>query len=137
MLEDPSQAELDPDLLVLWISRHADVGALPIPRVVVAFDLRGPRSARAWLVLERRIGVSICYEDPLLDPRDYVYVQAETEALYRVYMGRLSLTDALDDGSVILSGLASLVRHFSRWFTWSNFAPIVRRAASERQARTA
>jgi hypothetical protein len=41
VLQDPAQAELDPDLLVLWISRHVDMDALPDRRVVVDFDLRG------------------------------------------------------------------------------------------------
>ena len=126
VLDDPTQAELDPDLLVLWISRHIDTNALPNRRVVVAFDLAGPRSTRAWLVLEQGLGVSLCHADPLLDDRDYVHVQADTRALYRVYMGRIALRDALDDGSVRLTGLNDLVRAFSRWFTWSNFAPIVR-----------
>ena len=90
VMEDPSQAELDPDLLVLWISRHIDADALPTRRAVVAFDLRGPRSSRSWLVLEQPAGVSICHEDPRLDQRDYIYVQADTRALYRLYMGHLT-----------------------------------------------
>jgi DNA-binding HxlR family transcriptional regulator len=132
VLQEPAQAELDPDLLVLWISRHVDADALPTRRSVVAFDLRGPRSCRAWLVLELGVGVSLCHEDPLLDERDYVHVQADTQALYRVYMGRQHLRDALDDGTVQLTGISSLVRAFSRWFTWSNFAHIVRAAAADR-----
>ena len=99
VLQDPTQAELDPDLLVLWISRHVDMEALPDRRVVVDFDLRGPRPGRYWLVLERPALVSICFEDPCLDERHYVYLQAETAALYQVYMGRLLLRDAVDDGA--------------------------------------
>jgi DNA-binding HxlR family transcriptional regulator len=126
VMEDPSQTELDPDLLVLWISRHIDADALPTRRAVVAFDLRGPRSSRSWLVLEKPAGVSICHEDPRLDQRDYIYVQADTRALYRLYMGHLTLRDARDDGSVRLTGGGALVRTFSRWFKGSHFAPIVR-----------
>jgi DNA-binding HxlR family transcriptional regulator len=125
VLQDPAQAELDPDLLVLWISRHVDKEALPDRRVVVDFDLRGPRPGRYWLVLERPGQVSICFEDPCLDERHYVYVQAQTFALYQVYMGRVPLRDALDDGAVGLAGQPELVRAFARWFTWSHFAPIV------------
>jgi DNA-binding HxlR family transcriptional regulator len=132
VLEEPTQAELDPDLLVLWISRHIDASALPTRRVVVAFDLQGPRPSRAWLVMERGVGVSVCHEDPLLDERDYVHVQADAPSLYRVYMGRQSLQDAIDDGTVKLTGLSGLVRGFYRWFAWSNFAPIVRAATSGR-----
>jgi hypothetical protein len=42
-------------------------------------------------VLERPAHVSICFEDPCLDERQYVYLQADTAALYQVYMGRLPL----------------------------------------------
>ena len=62
-----------------------------------------------------------------------MYLRAETAALYRVYMGRLLLRDAVDDGAVDLAGQPDLVRAFSRWFTWSHFAPVVR-AASARWA---
>jgi len=132
VLQDPAQAELDPDLLVLWISRHVDMDALPDRRVVVDFDLRGPRPGRYWLVLERPAHVSICFEDPCLDERHYVYLQAETAALYQVYMGRRLLRDAVDDGALGLSGQPELVRAFSRWFTWSHFAPILRAASARR-----
>jgi DNA-binding HxlR family transcriptional regulator len=131
VMEDPSRAELDPDLLVLWISRHIDVEALPRRRGVVAFDLRGPRASRSWLVVERPGGVSICHEDPRLDQRDYIFVCADTRALYRLYMGHLTLRDARDDGSVMLTGRSDLVRTFSRWFTGSHFAPIVRSTAAK------
>jgi hypothetical protein len=106
--------------------------ALPDRRVVVDFDLRGPRPGRYWLVLERPAHVSICFEDPCLDERHYVYLQAETAALYQVYMGRRLLRDAVDDGALDLSGQPELVRAFSRWFTWSHFAPIVRAASARR-----
>jgi DNA-binding HxlR family transcriptional regulator len=123
VLTDPTQAELDPDLLVLWISRHVAVEHLPARRVVIAFELRGQRPGRLWLVLESE-GASICYEDPGL-PTD-VWVRADTEALYRVYMGRTSLTEAVDDGRVSLHGTIAMVRNFPRWFTWSHFAATVR-----------
>ena len=42
------------------------------------------------------------------------------------------LWDAVDDGALDLSGKPELVRAFSRWFTWSHFAPIVRAAAARR-----
>jgi hypothetical protein len=58
-----------------------------------------------------------------------VYVRAQTFALYQVYMGRVALRDALDDGALGLSGQPELVRAFSRWFAWSHFAPIARAAA--------
>jgi len=117
---------------VWWAAVDVDMEALPDRRVVVDFDLRGPRPGRYWLVLERPALVSICFEDPCLDERHYVYLRAETAALYQVYMGRLLLRDAVDDGALDLSGQPDLVRAFSRWFTWSHFAPVVRAASARR-----
>ena len=59
-------------------------------------------------------------------------MQAETAALYQVYMGRLLVRDAVDDGAIDLSGQPELIRAFSRWVTWSHFAPIVRAASNQR-----
>jgi hypothetical protein len=50
-------------------------------------------------------------------------------------MGRLSLRDAVDDGALDLSGQPDLVRAFSRWFSWSHFAPIVQAASAGRVSR--
>jgi DNA-binding HxlR family transcriptional regulator len=51
VLDDPAQAELDPDLLILWISRHVAAEALPPRKTVIAFRLDGPRPGELWLVM--------------------------------------------------------------------------------------
>jgi hypothetical protein len=127
ILEDPTQAELDPDLLILWISRHVAVDALPARKTVVAFRLSGPKSGRLWLVLEQA-GVSICHADPGLDPASYVYVDGQLAALYRVYMGRCGLNEEIGAGQLALAGAPALIRAFPTWFTWSNFSSTVRAA---------
>jgi hypothetical protein len=42
--------------------------------------------------------------------------------MYRVWLGRVSLFDALRDGKVTITGRPSLVRSFSRWFQLSPIA---------------
>jgi DNA-binding HxlR family transcriptional regulator len=128
ILEDPVQAELDPDLLILWISRHVATEALPRRKTVAAFQLTGPKKGRLWLVLERT-GVSICHADPGLDPARYVHINGEVAALYRVYMGRRELKDEISAGRLTLAGSPALIRAFPTWFTWSNFSSTVRAAA--------
>jgi DNA-binding HxlR family transcriptional regulator len=127
VLEDPSQAELDPDLLILWISRHVAIEAVPTRKTVIAFGLDGPQPGRLWLVLEQS-GASICHADPGLDPANYVHVRGEVAALYRVYMGRGDLADEIVAGRLTLAGDPDLIRAFPIWFTWSNFSPTVRAA---------
>ncbi|HEX6871219.1 MAG TPA: hypothetical protein VF163_08980 [Micromonosporaceae bacterium] len=116
ILDDPAPAELDPDLLVLWMSRQVATAALPEHKVVVEFDLYGPRRGQLWLVLERT-GASVCHADPGLDHTFYVYVTGHTAALYRVYVGRQDLHLEVASGRLSLAGTPSLVRSFSTWFT--------------------
>jgi len=62
---EPRRDELDPDLLIVWIARHADPAELPGTRTVVQFDLRDP-TRRYWMVLEPH-DVSVCLQHPGFD----------------------------------------------------------------------
>ena len=123
---DPDPRELDPDLLIRWISRHIASAQLPDRRIVIHFEL-APRGKRYWLVLESE-EVSVCVHPPGFDVD--VNVVADTEALYGVYLGRHTLAHAMRDGLVEVTGVPGMVRAFPRWFTWSDFAPLVRASAA-------
>jgi len=125
---DPDPRELDPDLLMRWISRHVANEQLPGRRVVAQFEFPVPRARRYWLVLEPD-EASVCLHDPGFDTD--VFVTADTEALYGVYMGRRTLRSAMLEGLVRVEGPSNLVRAFPRWFTWSDFAPTIRSAARQ------
>src|SRR3954466_11753104 len=49
---DPDPAELDPDLVVRWISRPLDRDRLPVRRVVGGFEVTGRPNRSYWLVIE-------------------------------------------------------------------------------------
>jgi putative sterol carrier protein len=72
---------------------------------------------------------SVCLHDPGLGVD--AFVTADTEALYRVYLGKLTLRQAMRDGRVKVEGGPSIVRAFPGWFTWSQFAPVVRAGARQ------
>ena len=127
VMADPAPAELDPELLMLWISRHVRREALPGRRVVVEFEFRERRSKRCWLLLEPQ-DISVCLEHPGFDVD--VTVRGATRDLYRVYMGRTTLAHEVESGGIELQGLPRLTRAFSTWMAWSNFAPAVLEAAS-------
>jgi len=131
---DPDPAELDPDLVVRWISRHLARDRLPRRRVVVAFEvlLRSPR--RYWLVIDID-DVSICRHDPGF-PTD-VTIRSDAETLYRVYLGDLTVEQARNAGRLQLTGDALVLRQAPTWFAWSTFAPAVRDAEQRRAAATA
>jgi DNA-binding HxlR family transcriptional regulator len=131
---DPSPAELDPDLVVRWISRHLERDALPAHRVVVGFAVEGRGTRRYWLVIEPD-DVSICRHDPGF--RTDVTITTDAETLYRVYLGSLSMGQAQRAGRMALAGEPAALRAVPHWFAWSTFAPAVRGAARRRAAATA
>jgi DNA-binding HxlR family transcriptional regulator len=131
---DPDPAELDPDLVVRWISRHVARDRLPARRVVVAFEVLGRTVRRYWLVIEPA-DVSICRHDPGF-PTD-VTLCCDAETLYRVYLGGLSMAQAQQAGQLELTGTPGGVREAPHWFAWSTFAPAVRGAGQRRAAASA
>jgi DNA-binding HxlR family transcriptional regulator len=130
VMEDPAHAELDPNLLMVWISRHVRREALPQRRVVVEFRFTDLDSRRSWLVMDPN-DASVCVQHPGFS--EDLTVISTTRALYRVYMGRTTLQEAVSAGEVSLDGLPSVVRAFPKWMAWSSFAPTMQ----SRLARTA
>jgi DNA-binding HxlR family transcriptional regulator len=127
---DPRPDELDPDLLIVWMARHADREQLPPDRTVIQFDFREP-AKRYWMVLDPS-EVSVCLQHPGFDVD--LKVTVDTATLYRVYLGRAELTGALRARTLTMSGPSALQQDFGRWFAWSAFAPASRRADDRRRA---
>lgn len=132
VLQDPSPSELDPDLLMLWISRHVRREVLPDRRVVVEFRFTDLAPRFTWLVIDRN-DVSVCVQHPGFD-LDLV-LTSTTQALYRVYMGRTTFESAARTGELSLDGLPSLQRAFPEWMAWSHFAPAMRTKVVEATAQ--
>ena len=101
------------------MARHVDREQLPLDRTVVQFDFRSPKK-RYWMVLEPA-EVSVCLQHPGFDVD--LEVSVDTATLYRVYIGRADLGGAMKARKLALSGPRALQRGFTRWFTWSAFAP--------------
>jgi DNA-binding HxlR family transcriptional regulator len=107
----PSQIE--PEGLMIWISRRVMLRELPARRVVIRFELLGSGHRSFWLVL-RSAEVSLCPEHPGF--QEDVVVSAAPAGLYRLVVGQLSLEDAVARGVVRVDGPAAMVRSFPRWF---------------------
>jgi DNA-binding HxlR family transcriptional regulator len=126
---DPRRTELDPIVLLWWMRRRVHRQRLPGRRVVIEFSFRGPRSGTYWLVLERR-DVSVCLQHPKF-PID-LRVVADVDGFYRVWLGRISLGDAVRARLVRLDGPPAVCRAFPEWFAWSPMADVVRAATVSR-----
>ncbi|MCK2215215.1 winged helix-turn-helix transcriptional regulator [Actinomadura sp. ATCC 31491] len=111
---------LDAGLLMWFLRRRLRTGNLPAQRTVVRFQFR-PRSRPPafWLIIQGP-DADLCITDPGLDIN--LYVDAELRAMADVFLGRLSLRTALDDGRVELDGPAPLRRAFPSWIGLSPFA---------------
>ena len=123
-LGEPDPRELDPYLVLLWISRHLNHDAPPPDRVVIQFEFPAAKLRRLWLVIEAS-EASVCLKYPGFDVD--LHVTTDPAALYDIYLGRTTLTNAKRQGTLRIQGPTTLVRAFSRWFSWSKFAPVVRR----------
>jgi DNA-binding HxlR family transcriptional regulator len=122
---DPRPNELDPTILLWWMRRRVCLDHIPRQRVVIQFDFRGAVKKTFWLLIEPT-GVSICLKNPGFDID--VIVAADVMALYRVWLGGSTLTEALRKQQVQLTGTPADVRTFPRWFAWSPMADAVRAA---------
>lgn len=130
---EPEPDDLDPGLLLWWMRDGIDLAALPSGRSVFQFDFRGQRGGCYWLVIEPD-EVSVCLEHPRFDID--LWVTADLAAWYKVWLGRMTLGQAMRDGLVELEGPSDLVRAFPRCLKLSPFADIVRKAHSPVSART-
>ncbi len=72
-----------------------------------------------WMILEHG-AVSVCWNDPGFEPD--LTLSADAVVLHRVWLGDVSFTSALRDGTLSLSGDRSLCRAFPGWLQLSVFA---------------
>jgi DNA-binding HxlR family transcriptional regulator len=125
-------SELRPDnvdagLLMWFLRRRVKVENLPEPRVVTRFDFhaQGARSfwldgeQSFWLILERPV-VDLCLSDPGFEVD--LTVNADVTELTRVYLGHISLMQAIREGSVEVLGGRELRSGFRKWLGVSPFA---------------
>jgi DNA-binding HxlR family transcriptional regulator/putative sterol carrier protein len=122
---DPRPDELDAELLVWWMHTRLDTDALPDRRNVLHLQFTDdPR--RFWIVIDTD-GPSVCVVDPGFEVD--VTIRADVESLYKVWLGRTPLKDALRSGAVEFEGPSALTR---RMPTVLQLSPIAGRVASAR-----
>jgi DNA-binding HxlR family transcriptional regulator len=126
---DPRRTELDPVVLLWWMRRRVHRHRLPPGRRVIQFDFRGGRTGSYWLVL-KRADVSVCLQHPGFDVD--LQVTADIDGFYQVWLGRITLGEALRQGLVRLDGMPAVTRAFPHWFAWSPMADAVRAAIPRR-----
>jgi DNA-binding HxlR family transcriptional regulator len=120
--EDPDPEELDAQLLVWWMHTRLDTSHLPGRRHVVQVRFTDdPR--RFWIVIESGTP-SVCFVDPGYEVD--VAMVSDVATLYRIWLGRLPLRDAIRAGTITFEGPPALVRRMPEVMQLSPVAEMVR-----------
>ena len=127
--KDPTEQQLDNTHLMWRWRRGVRPDRVPDRRVVIEFALECPggRVETIWLVINPE-DAETCVKHPGFDVD--LHVRTTSRELHRIWMGRTSIPAALQAGTFTLDGPPALVRAFPRWFTFSPFAPAVRKAVA-------
>jgi DNA-binding HxlR family transcriptional regulator len=112
-IPDGGPPNLDPDGLMLWLRRHVVLDRLPPDRVVIGFRLLAKDRRAYWLVLQPG-EVSLCPEHPGFE--ENLWITADATTLYLVFLGRISLSMAMDDDRFRIDGPPRLIRALPSWF---------------------
>ncbi len=115
--DDPDLVERDPDVVLAWLAQRATPGRLPHRPVVIEFTTHHRHEHRWWLVLQRDAEPYGCLRDPLLDETRYVYVRSAITTLLALGRGRRDWAEAIDDGTLVISGAPELASRVTEWFT--------------------
>lgn len=126
--EDPAMVEDDPDIVLGWLVRRAEVACLPRRPAVLEISVLDGRTY--WLVLDSGAEPYGCLTDPALDPSRYVYVAAALPTVLALAHGRRGWGESLNDGSVLASGPPDLIAQLPTWFSGTEALNVSRGRAS-------
>lgn len=117
--------EHDPGLLMWDLHRRLRVDRFPDQRTVIHFELTDVSSKRRfyWLVIENG-AVDVCLKDPGFEVD--LYVAGDLKTLTAVWVGDLTLDQAIRRDAIRLSGPRALSRSFKSSLMLSVFANVKR-----------
>ena len=112
--------ELQPGPLMWDIQRKLKCEQLPPGRTVIYVEFKDLKRMQCWWLVVEDGEADLCLEDPGHDIDIGIYT--DLLSLTQVFLGSLSISRALLDGKIKLSGRSQLTRGFLRWFGTSRFA---------------
>jgi DNA-binding HxlR family transcriptional regulator len=132
-------ADVDAGGVLRWLAKSLRPGDLPPGRVVIRFELHGPRPRRYWLLLETA-GAEVCRRPP--GPQDDLVVTTTSEWLAKWHTGRTSVGESMKAGVVTFDGPLELARRVAGWggrgvFDRPILAEMAAMAAAQDPARAA
>lgn len=116
-----TRKDYDPGLLMWDIRRNIDVERLPSGRrTVIEINLRRAETAfrRWWLVVDKG-EIDLCLKDPGYEVQ--LYLTADLKAMVEIWMGHLSLRQAIRAGQLAFEGPQALASSFCKSLKLSLF----------------
>jgi DNA-binding HxlR family transcriptional regulator len=128
-------AEVDAGNVLRWLVKSLAPEDLPPGRVVVRFELAGPRPRRYWLLLEPPCA-EVCLRPP--GPDDDLVVTTTSEWVAKWHTGRTSVGESMKAGVVRFDGPLELARQVAGWGGRGVFDhPVLAEMAAARAAAAA
>lgn len=129
--EEPRERELDPELLMWWVHGRLDFSQLPDRRLVLEFRF-SDASEWFWIMKDSQ-GPSVCLHDPGFGVD--ALIESDLSTMYQVWLGRVPIRAALDDGRITIHGQPAIARRIPATLQLSPMAGLV--SAASRSVRSA
>ena len=109
--------DLDDALLMWALKREINLAAVPQQKIVLQFDFRGltkgRKTQRSWWVVIHNQEVDVCQRDPGF--KVDVLISADLSAFTHVWVGYISLSSALKQGTIDFEGDRNLLPQVPTW----------------------
>ncbi len=120
-----SMKNLDPSLLMWDMRRNLDPDPLPSRKVTIQILYHDvtPGQAKWWLVIDKAGAdgiVDLCRKDPGHDVD--LYVASDLRSMTAIWMGLMTVAEAIDSGKLQLTGALQLKASMQSWLGLSTFA---------------
>ncbi|NNL17967.1 MAG: helix-turn-helix transcriptional regulator [Boseongicola sp.] len=116
--------EMDVAFLMFDVERNIRTEELPGGESVLCFQFSDLNEYKKWWIVCEGNSRDLCYEDPGKDVS--AYISTTSHDLVRVWMGDVSLSEAMRHERITVLGDSTICQRFKKWFPLSQAAEIPR-----------
>lgn len=116
--------EMDMAFLMFDVERNLVTDELPGGESVFCFQFSDLNEYKKWWIVCDGNTRDLCYEDPGKDVT--AYVTTTSQNLVKIWMGDVSLSEAMTEERITVLGDSTVCKRFSKWFPLSAAAKIPR-----------
>lgn len=117
-----SDAELDIDLLMLYLERSIDPNKLPGNNTTLCFNFSDQEKISKWWIVVSGDNIDVCTVDPGKEVD--IWFNTTLRTMIEIWMGDLTYKMAIREQKLQLIGPSDLINHVTRWMSNSVFSEI-------------